>query len=192
MIPQIEIRQQFAQIGLRTRPPDWRIASPPADLNMRQEQPQVEIRQVPGKLEIDQSEAFAQEGLMSVFDLTRSEAARARQVNFDGIAETARWGDRFAHIEQGGNPIADWTWRDVTGPSDWIPALVPQPFSVHIRYEPGRAEIQVQPGRVALDPAVHPPEVSFSPGAVQVYTRQYASVTVTPPLLPGQILDARR
>ncbi|ATY86023.1 hypothetical protein CVV65_14705 [Kyrpidia spormannii] len=191
MISQIQIHQQFAQIGLRTDQAQWRISSPSAELNLRQEQPWVEIQQIPGTLEVDQREAFAQEGLMSIFDLTRSEAARARQINFDAIAETARWGDRFAHIERSGNPIADWTWRDVTGPSDWIPALVPQPFSVHIRYEPGRAEIQVQPGRVALDPAVHPPEVSFSPGAVQVYTRQYASVTVTPPLLPGLLVDGR-
>lgn len=192
MIPQIEIRQQFAQIGLRTRPPDWRIASPPTDLNMRQEQPRVEIRQVLGKLEIDQSEAFAQEGLMSPLELSRSEAARARQVNFDGIAETAQWGDRFAHIEQGGNPIADWAWRDVGGPPDWVPALVPEPFSVHISYTPARAEIRAQPGRVNLNPAVHPPEVTFRSGTVQVYTRQYASASVTPPPLPGQILDARR
>ncbi|CAB3395133.1 DUF6470 family protein [Kyrpidia spormannii] len=192
MIPQIQIHQQFAQIGLRTDPAQWQISSPSAELNLRQEQPRVEIRQIPGTLEVDQSEAFAQEGLMSIFELTRSEAARASQINFDGIAETARWGDRFAHIERSGNPIADWAWRDVTGPSDWVPALVPQPFSVHIRYEPGRAEIQVQPGRVVLDPAVHLPEVSFNLGRVERTLLQPSAVVVTPPPLPGLLVDERR
>ncbi|WP_322785836.1 DUF6470 family protein [Kyrpidia tusciae] len=178
-------------MGLQTRPPEWRIAQPPADLNMHQELARVEIRRTAGRLEIDQSEAFAQVGLMSPLELSRSEAARSRQVNADGIAEAAQWGDRFAHIERGGNPIADWALREVTGPPDWIPALVPRPFSVHITYRPGQADIRVQPGRVDLNPAVHPPEVSFHPGTVDAYVRRPGAVTIIPPPLPGLLVDER-
>ncbi|MDI3327910.1 MAG: DUF6470 family protein, partial [Alicyclobacillaceae bacterium] len=126
MIPQIQIDQQFARIGLERVPAEWRITSPPAELNMHQELPRLEIRQIPGKLDIDQSEAFAQEGLMSIFDLNRKEAERARRAALEGIAETAEWGDRFAHIERGGNPIADWAARNVGRRADWIPVLMPE------------------------------------------------------------------
>ncbi|MCL6577620.1 DUF6470 family protein [Kyrpidia sp.] len=189
MIPQIQLVQTFASIGLNRIPERLVITSPPAELNMHQEMPRALIEWIPGRLEIDQSEAFAQAGLMPVGEWMRQQVDEARQAVLEAIGEIAQWGDRFSHIEQGGNPIVDWARRYEDRRVETNFALVPQPLSVHFQYTPGRVIIQVQPGRVVVDPVIHRPEITFSPGEVQVYMQRYPSLRIIPPPLPGVLVD---
>jgi hypothetical protein len=182
--PQIDIRQTFGRIGLLYTPQQWEIHTQQADMDLHVSQADVEIHQELGELTIDQTDAFAQEGLMKFVPFAFEQARQAQQIAAQGVEETARIGDEFAHIERRGNqPFNDWVMRYANHTVETVPALVPAPFSVHIHYEPKPVEEHVSLGRVKLHVTVHRPEVRFSPSAVKAYEEQKASITVITPTL---------
>ncbi|SFV05224.1 DUF6470 family protein [Alicyclobacillus macrosporangiidus] len=180
VMPQIQIEQRFGQIGLSYTPPHFDIRTRQADLTIEAPAAELSIHTTPGRLDIDQTEAFADEDLRTPLDFSKHQAALARQTAAQGVAEAAQWGQRLLHIERG-DAFPAWVMRYRDHMRQFAPALVPRPFSVHIHYEPGRVDIQaqVQPVRVHAQP--HPAEIEFVPGQVHTYLEQRPEIRIIPP-----------
>ncbi|WP_067922440.1 DUF6470 family protein [Alicyclobacillus shizuokensis] len=180
MIPQIQIQQVFGQIGIRYSPAHWEIHTRQADLTIDAPAAELTIHTIPGRLDIDQTEAFADEGLRTPLEFSKHQAALARQAAAQGVADTADWGQRFLHIEQG-DPLPQWVMRYRDHQRQFAPQLVPRPFSVKIHYQPGHVDIKahVQPVRVSA--VTHPVEVEFQPGSVHTYLARAPQLRVISP-----------
>ncbi|GMA51303.1 hypothetical protein GCM10025857_26600 [Alicyclobacillus contaminans] len=189
MTPQIQIHQVLGQIGICYEPPVWTIHSAPADLDIQSPAAVLEIHTIPGQLEIDQTQAFADEGLRTPLAFLQYEASRARQAAAQGVAETADWGQRFMHIEKG-DPLPQYVMRYRERQPEFLPTLMPRPFSVKIHYQPGHVEIhaEVQPVQISVRP--QKPQIDFQPGQVHIDLAQPPQLQImTPPV--GQLLDER-
>jgi hypothetical protein len=114
-------------------------------------------------------------------DFAINKAQESKQAALAGIERTAQIGDQVARAETKSQAIDLWAMQNTFRVPELVPTLVPAPFSVHIHYEIGRADEHVQLGHVEERVQVHPPEITFRPGAVKAYMEQQASLTIIPP-----------
>ncbi|GAB6931756.1 DUF6470 family protein [Calditerricola satsumensis] len=172
-LPRLEIRQTFARLGLEITRPVQEIEQPKPDLGLTQRPARLTIERVPGRLVIDQSEAWAASGLKDPLTLARDCAAEGREAALDGIARIAEEGDRLRAIETGENAIAAIAAeKALPPPADFTIALMPSPFSVKMRYEPTRLLLHWELGGAFFDPKTHRPVHRYIPGKVNPYLLQ--------------------
>jgi hypothetical protein len=187
---QLQIHQTLGAIGLRYTPSRLFIHSQPADLQIRRASPQLRVNQTPGRLEIDQRQAFADEGRVPALELTHVAAEQAEAALAGRLAQRADLSRSLNHASNPRKLVADWLMQGAFPSRETALALVPQPFSVHVHYTPGRLSLELRNGDVHVDATLHRLQVSFTPGAVQAYLEQAASLEVsTPPV--GELVDAR-
>lgn len=151
-----------------------------ADLSIRQPKAEMTIRRIPGKLDIDQSEAFAEEHLKSIKQLIADYAKRGRQAVMKGIARRVEDGNRFMRIEDGGHPIAELARLHSSDPPlrfniGWMPKSA---FSVKIHYHPGKLMIHWKTHSPQIHVKTHSPDIGYVPGNVNVYMRQRPSLDI--------------
>lgn len=179
MLPQLRMEQTYAQIGLQTQRAVQEIKQPHAELNMRQKPAELHIKQSMGVLKIDMSEARAQIDLKGILRRTREYAALGHQKAMQAIAKISQEGDQLRHIEEKGNKIAQIAARDSLIydntniiQADWTTD------GITISYQAEAPQIQWKTNGVTRDPVIHKPEISYTPGKVEVYLRQKNSLTI--------------
>ncbi|MCL6454454.1 MAG: DUF6470 family protein [Alicyclobacillus sp.] len=190
MVPQIDIHQVLGQIGLRYTPQQWQVDAPAGRLEIQNATDTLDIQYTPGQLTIDQTQAFADEGLRAPIEFMRHQAALAAEAAANGTASTAAWGQRFLHIEKG-DPTKQYVSRYAAEQRQFRPTLVPGPFSVHIHYQPGSVQIyvDVQPPRV--EEQVQPVRVALTPERVHAYAAQPPELQISSPPV-GALIDMRK
>lgn len=172
-LPRLEIRQTFARLGLETTRPVQEIEQPKPDLGLTQRPARFTIERVPGRLVIDQSQAWAERGLKDPLTLTRDFAAEGREAALEGIARIAEEGDRLQAVETGENAIAAIaTDKALPPPADFTIAFIPSPGSVKIRYEPTRLMLHWELGGAFFDPKTYRAVHRYIPGKVNPYLLQ--------------------
>lgn len=189
LLPQINIQSSLGQTGLRTAPDRLQIHSQQADLSIQSPEAALSIQYTRGDLEIDQTQAFNQEGLKGPLTLTRDESAKARQAVANGIVDRVQWGDRFADLAHHSANIGQYVMRYRHVPQI-TPALVPAPFSVHISYKLGHAEIQAQPRPVHIMTNIHQPQERVQLGRAQAYLAHPPTLQISSPPV-GQLVDTK-
>jgi len=182
-IPQIQIRQQYARIGIDADPGRLEMRQPAATLEMRTTKPKVLIEQPKGDLHIDQSKAWDALGLGGSLHVMDTIYSSARDIAMQGIAKIVDRGNRLAAIHEGGNPIADigleasYRFReyDFAGEASFD--------NVDIRYTARKSEIKVEEGAVQIESRPNRPEIAYHRGKLDVYLLQRGQLTITPPQL---------
>lgn len=179
-LPYLEIRQTFAQIGLKPYRPPMTIHQPNADMEIRQTHAEnIQITNEPGTLTIDQSEAFA--SINHIPPLKRALQFYAKSIPkiHEYIAKKREEGDRLMKIEDGGNPIAEIAAENskLTN-SEVVYRLLPKPLSVKIHYEPGEFRVDVKPDRIDIKVKKNEPEITIPKWQTEVYLRQKNSLTI--------------
>lgn len=179
-IPHLRMDATYGKIGLRTKDGKLSIRQRQAEMTIRQPKAEMTIRSVGGKLNIDQSKAFAESGLKSVFQLNEEYVRRGRSAVLEGIARRAREGDRLMKIENSGHPIADIARSNSSDPPlrfniGWMPK---SPFSVKFSYQPVDVRIQWQIHRPQINVRPQSPEFSYAPASVSGFMRQRASLDI--------------
>jgi hypothetical protein len=172
-IPQIRLQQTYAQIGLNIIQPKQEIEQRPADVSINQIPSKMTIERTPSKLTIDQDQAWSELGFKKTSVLSQEFAENGRQVLIEAIGEIASEGDQLAAIEQHSDAfVAIATEKGNPPPADFNIAFIPShgsvkidytPAEVHINWERGGAEIQVNPNK---------PIHNYTPGKTEVYLRQ--------------------
>lgn len=172
----LQITQQHAKIGLEIHDGQFQMRQPKAELEIRQQPAHMEIEQRLGDLQIDREEARAALGYKTSSRMSADLAAQVRQIVLDTISDYAEEGDQLAAVETGVT-FADIALRQQEkGPMpirDYGP-----PANIIISYVPHPARIRWEQGDAFVRAVMHPPEIQYQIGKVDVYLRQKNWLTI--------------
>lgn len=172
-IPQIRMQSQQAQIAIRTEASSQSIQQPNANLHIEQPKADMNMRTIPSRLTIDQSQAWEDMNMKSVFKWGKEYAQKGRQAVMEGIARVAREGDEKMAIHTGRDAIVNQAKRNANpAPANVNITWVPSPFSVKIHYTPGKTEIQFQANKPIINAQIRKPIISHQPGDVYISLKQ--------------------
>ncbi|MFT9494655.1 DUF6470 family protein [Anaerosolibacter sp.] len=168
-----------ALIGINRIPGKLDIQQPMVEMELNIEHPRVEIDTEPARVQIDQSQCFAEAGLKNFLDLTTDNAAYARQKSLEGIERVVRQGNELAAIHIEGNPIADQAeensvfWNNREFNFDLIPKSRPKIDSIG-----GTVDVKLIEGKIDPQVKAQKPIINFTPGNVEIYLRQKNSIQI--------------
>lgn len=178
-VPQIRLQQTYAQIGLNITQPKQEIEQKPADVSIKQIPSRMTIDRTPSQLTIDQDQAWSELGFKKTSVLSQEFAEAGKQAAIEAIGEIASEGDQLAAIEQKSDAfIAIATEKGNPPPADFNIAFIPShgsvkidytPTELHINWERGGAEIEVNPNK---------PIHNYIPGQTEVYLRQWNQLQI--------------
>lgn len=172
-IPQLRIDQQFAKIGINVTNASVDIQQGAAQLSIQQPQAEINIRTRPGKLTIDQSQAFADLGQFPIGEAVRRDATEGFQKAKEGSKRRRHQGDMMMKIENGGDPLKAIAKQNA--PRKAKPfniGFIPSYGSVKIHYQPGDVEINNRANKPIIDAMTTPVTQSYQRGNVDVYLKQ--------------------
>jgi hypothetical protein len=179
-IPSVQIRQQYARVGVETEWGKLEIRQQPeGKLELKTTPPKLLIESPPGELVIDQTRARDALGIGPGFMDRVTEEAKS--LALQGIGRIVDAGNRMAAIHKKGNVIADMAWE--SGMEDFK-INYEGPFSddsVDIQYTPHRPMIDYTPGSTQITPVLNPPEINVSPTKVNLYLEQKPGLEFIPP-----------
>lgn len=181
-IPQIQIRQQFAKLGIDADLGRYEIRQPKAEVTIQTTPPALSIESPSGELRIDQSRAWDALALGGTLQVMSRIYAQGRQAALNGIARRVDEGRQLVNIHQGGNMLADIAANAAFRKHPPLPvageASVDNVDFFYTAYQP---QIEVQKGRVDIEVKPNRPEITYYRGKLDIYMEQYGKVTIIPP-----------
>lgn len=172
----LQIRQTWAQLGLKTTQPQ---------LKLQTRQPQLSMQRRDAQVECDASQAYADLGLRSPAAFSKENARKGYETVFQHIGQVARNGDMMAQI----------TKYDM---SAVVKTLAAQAMEMK-QFNLGRApnspvDMEVIPAELKID--YHMGEIipDLRRGALDIYTQKKGSVEIEytgQPIYVGHNVDAR-
>ncbi|EST55406.1 hypothetical protein T458_06370 [Brevibacillus panacihumi W25] len=178
-IPQIQMQQTYAQLGLNINKPVQEIQQPRAELNLRQEPAIIEIRQAKGSLTIDSSEARENIDMRGPLRRTRDNADYGYRMAMEAIASISEEGDQLRSIENKQDAIVAISEREsMPRESEIIAAGSIVGDGIEIRYNFQPLDIQVQERGKTMDPEIKRPIHNYKPGKVEGYMLRWGSLQI--------------
>lgn len=178
-LPQIKMHSTFIQLDIQSEKPVQRIKRSDPVQSIQQPKAQVNMNTTPGKLTIDQSEAWAEMDIKPISERTAEYAEKGRQKVLEGIARRSRQGDELMSIEKGGNPIVAHAKENSTRPQkQFNVGWIPSPGSVKIHYEQAKLQFDVQTNKPIIAVEFSQPTIDYTPGRVSYSIAQKNSLTI--------------
>ncbi|WP_431804177.1 DUF6470 family protein [Halobacillus andaensis] len=177
-VPQIQIQSTPARLGLTINKGQQTIRQPKAEQSIEQPQAEMSIKQRPGQLTIDQTKAWHNIDLKSIAERTKETAQVGEQKWMEGLARVASEGDELMRIEDGGNPISAQAERNAGFEFEVKPGGRPAYELVDVSYEPGGAEISVEPQKPIIHTTKRDPQTSLQPRNVTGFMEQYPDLKI--------------
>ncbi|GEN57096.1 hypothetical protein GCM10012290_17400 [Halolactibacillus alkaliphilus] len=172
-IPQLRINQQFARIGIESNDATVDIKQGPAEIEIQQPNANININTKPGKLTIDQSQAFADLGQYPIGEAIRREANEGLQKVQEGSRRRRRQGDMMMKIENGGDPLKLIAKQNAPRQvRSFNIGFIPSYGSVKIDYQPAEVEVNNQANKPIINTKQTPVSQSYQRGNVDVYLQQ--------------------
>lgn len=173
-MPTILYHIQNGQIGINQSRPNLEIHQKEADLSIKQPAAILEIKTTPGRLLIDQTEAFADVDYKGILRRSKEWTAKAIQEINANIAKIAREGDQMMQIENGGNVFAQIAKADGFPPmKERNLAYIPKDFRhVKIDITPTKVDINVQRRDPIIESKINKPELTYHRWQTDVYMLQ--------------------
>lgn len=178
-IPQIRMQSTFAQIGIETSRGEMQIEQRHADMMMEQPMAELIIDRRPPRLTIDQTRAFEDVNLKSVFRMTEDVAQAGYQQAMNAIARISQEGDELMMIEHGFSALHSQAERNSLPPMadfniGWIPSL----NSVKINYDPGDTRINWKTHPVNIEVTPNKPVINYYPGKTNIFLAQKNTLNI--------------
>ncbi|GAU75667.1 DUF6470 family protein [Fusibacter sp. 3D3] len=158
-------------------------------LKMSTTKPVVNLKTEKPQIQIDQSQCFAEAGLMSIPDLIADNAAYAQEKVSEGIARIVDQGNELAAIETGYDPIPDQAYSNAYDlfVHEFVYTTIPK-SRPQIDFTRGTVDVQFQEGKVNNETQLKKLEVSYTPGKVERFMKQYQSISIS---FTGNALDVK-
>lgn len=186
--PQIQIRQQYARIGIDADLGKQEIRQRPAQLTLKTEPSRLTVESKPGELQIDQTKVRDALGVGSSLTFMSRVYEEARNVGLQGIARIVERGNRMAAIQNKTNAIADIARDTSFKPYEFNYQFQPASMdNVDLSYTAHKPEIAFTPATLDIQVEVHAPEISYTRGKLDIYMQQYASVAFIPPQIDAKL-----
>lgn len=187
LIPMLQIRQTFAQIGIDADLGTQSIRQPRAKLEIRTEPAKLTIEQPQGELVIDQSKAWDALAVGNHLEMMTRMREQGHEVVMETIAKIARQGDRMAMIHLKQDPIPEFAMQvrlQFYNKTFAGPASV---NNVEFNYTPRRPVIDAADGSVHVQAEPSPVQYEYIRGKLEIYMKQYPSVEIIPPAIDAAI-----
>ncbi|TYS15174.1 hypothetical protein FZC78_16090 [Rossellomorea vietnamensis] len=177
--PQIRLQSSPASISIQTTPGRVEIEQPRAQLDIQQPKAILDIETSSGKLTIDQTEAWADMNIKSVFRMTEDNAQEGQQAVLEATGSAAQDGDELMRIENGGGAIAFQAKRNGESPIyDFNIGWIPRHGSVKIQYDPASVMIDARPQEVINNTRTQKPVIEHVPSQVDISLKQHGSLDI--------------
>lgn len=186
-IPQIQIRQTPALIGLETTAGSMAIAQPKADLQITITPGEWNIHSPGPDVTIDQSQARAAYTGGTLSEMNQRIYSGVEQLWLQGIANRMEQGERMLEFFKPGNSIAEIygsDWRKAPYPETRAPASIDN-VRIDIRAVP--VQMEYRKAEVNIQAEAHTPEINYTRSSVEVYLRQRNTIEITPPEIDIQM-----
>src|SRR5690606_5465295 len=132
-----------------------------------------------GKLTIDQTQAWQEMDIKSIFTRVRENAHRGQRLLLEGIARVSSEGDELAGLRFGGNDyIKQAKRRPNTTTDDFNIKWIPSTAAVKVHYTPGKTDIQFNTHEPVIHAQTHKPSISFKQNDVDISLRQRNSLKI--------------
>lgn len=175
----IQIQTTQALIGINRTPGKLELSSPQAVLDIQIEEPKMEISGTLSRIEIDQTQCFAESGNKTIFMLNKDNADNAKQIALANIAKVTRQGYELASIEDGGNPIASHAKENAYTQFDNEFGMVTMPKSRPvITVIDGEMDYNFTRGDVILNPQIQRVTSNYTQTKIETYLRQKNSIEI--------------
>ncbi|GGB43688.1 DUF6470 family protein [Fictibacillus barbaricus] len=177
--PQLKMESTFGQLGLNIQKPVQEIEQPAAEISIQQPKAELEMETTPGKLTIDQTQAWEDMDLKHIFKRIEDFAQNGYQDWLAGMGRRASEGDDLMRIENGGIPIADHAKINGESPIyEFNIGFVPSHFSVKTNYQPGDLKINWKANKPEIDVQVNKPRHDYTPGVIRGEMKQWPSLKI--------------
>jgi hypothetical protein len=178
-VPQLRMETTKGMLGLTITKATQYIEQPKADMTIRQRAAELDIETTPGKLTIDQTQAWEDMNLMSIFKRIEESARNGYQDWLSYIAKTSSQGDQLMRIENGGNALAHQAKINSEDPLlDYNVGFIPSAFSVKMDYRPAKVDLHWKTHQPDIQVRVNKPRHTYIPGDVKGEMRQKPSLTI--------------
>ncbi|MEC0302017.1 DUF6470 family protein [Terribacillus saccharophilus] len=178
-MPQIRLQSQQAKISLNTTDATVNIQQPKAEQSIRQPQAAITMHTTHSKLTIDQTQAWNDMDLKSVFKKTEDLVQLGKKSYLEGITRRVQEGKEMMQIEKGGNPIASQAKRiEERKLKEFAIGWIPSQFAVKTDYQPSELDINVEVKRPEIKNTPQHPQFHYERGQVDTGIAQYQSLKV--------------
>ncbi|MDQ0298216.1 hypothetical protein J2S78_000624 [Salibacterium salarium] len=180
--PMVEVNTTKAKLGMTSSRPPIQINQREADISMEQKfMDTVNISTEAVEVNIDQSEAFADAGLIPPLERTKQFASKAEQTASEFVAKTAREGEQMKSIDEngGGGKVIASIAKENTRLIELETEMTTIPESadkVKFDVDPGSITFDVEKAQFNMDVQPHEPEFQVPRWEVQHYMRQKPSI----------------
>ncbi|GAB4072948.1 DUF6470 family protein [Barrientosiimonas marina] len=178
-LPQIRMTSQMAQIQVQQTSARQEIRQPEAEMSIQQPRADISMNTRPSKLTIDQTEAWADMGLMPISERVKKHAEDGQQGVMEGIARRARQGTEMMKIEKGGDPLVSQAAANAYEPYQPLGmTFIPSRFAVKTNYEPSELQINVNVNKPVINNQPQEPDYTYKPGDVTTSMRQQPDLQI--------------
>jgi hypothetical protein len=177
--PQLRMESTFGQIELTSQKPIQEIEQLPAEMIIKQPKAELEIKCTPGKLTIDQTQAWEDMDLKHISKRIEEAAQNGYQDWLAGMARRAQEGDDLMRIENGGNPIAEHAKINSESPMyEFNIGFIPSHNSVKLNYQPADLNITWKTKKPVIEVNINRPRHEYTPGTVRSEMKQWPSLKI--------------
>lgn len=180
-IPQIQIKQTPAKIGIETTRGKMEIRQPKAQIQQETQAAQLSIEQYKPQLTIDQSKAFAAYTGGTMREMNDRLTSGYQQNFMQALAKRVDAGNQMAAIHQPGNTIANIYGTDDKAlplPEFRGPASM---ANVDVRFETQSPNIDFKAAKVDVRIEAQPVEINYTVGSISMYLLQKNALEIIPP-----------
>ena len=175
----MEIRTTNALIGVNRTPAKLDIKQPQAEVDRKITHAQVNVELSLPKIQIDQTQAFAESGLKKPLDLTAEIAQYSKSKMEESTGRIAEQGDALTDIHTGADVIADQALYNAYDQFSTEYNMVTMPRSrPEITVIEGDLDIKVKEGTIDEQTEIRRPEINNKAGKVEVYLKQRNSISM--------------
>lgn len=184
--PIVQIHKQDIELQIKQDPGKLEIEQPKAEV-FRQTTPlRMNIQQPQGDLQIDQTRAWDALGQVNNLEMMHRLYRNAEQVFLKGLGKTVDEGNTMAAIHKYPNAIP------MLASSERIPLeldvfAAPSQLNVDLHYTAKKPIIDVQESEIHMDVQVNQPRYTHHKSQVNISVLQYPSIKFTPPQIDIQI-----
>lgn len=186
-LPSIEIRQQFAKLGMESSFATNKIEQPRADVSIQTTRPEVSIQSPRGELLIDQSRAWDALAIGSNLQSMKQIYSEIKNIVLQAIGKTVDEGNHLAAIHLGTNAIADNAQDTTVDFFELNFAGYASVDNVDISYTARKPEIELNRGNVDIEVQRNDPIISTEHSKLNIYMLQHNSLEIIPPQLDVKV-----
>lgn len=183
-LPQLQIQSTPARIGIESQLGQYQIRRGQTKLNVETTPTVIDIKTERPELIIDQSKTWDAITGGKPDTFWKRIYSSYEQYPAKYIEKTVREYDAIGDLTAGGNPIAELARQSLN--RDKLSLNVyGHATARNVEFDAviSKPDVNVQPGKVNIIADTEKPEIEYHRGTTQIYMKQYASVTITPPII---------